>query len=101
MKLVPIPKEKYDEYRLNLMFDCYKWDPQFYDSNQRKIWKHSKRILLWLENVFAICTFSKHFSMLEFSREDFIGKVKTNNIEKLIAENQFFASEYIKNMKWT
>lgn len=29
MRLVPIPKEKYEEYRLTLMFDCYKWDPQF------------------------------------------------------------------------
>lgn len=33
MKLISIPIEKYDEYRLNLMFDCYKWDPQFYDNN--------------------------------------------------------------------
>lgn len=33
MKLVPIPKDKYEEYRLKLMFDCYKWDPQFLDHN--------------------------------------------------------------------
>ena len=33
MKLVSIPKDKYDEYRLSLMFDCYKWDPQFLDHN--------------------------------------------------------------------
>lgn len=33
MKLVPIPKDKYDKYRLKLMFECYKWDPQFLDSN--------------------------------------------------------------------
>lgn len=33
MRLVPIPKDKYEEYRLNLMFDCYKWDPQFLDNN--------------------------------------------------------------------
>ena len=33
MKLVPIPEEKYEEYRLNLMFDCYKCDPQFFDHN--------------------------------------------------------------------
>lgn len=33
MKLVPIPEEKYYEYRLNAIFDCYKWDPQFKDSN--------------------------------------------------------------------
>ena len=33
MKLVPIPQEKYDNYRLELMFNAYKWDPQFVDSN--------------------------------------------------------------------
>ncbi|MBQ3516409.1 MAG: glutathionylspermidine synthase, partial [Lachnospiraceae bacterium] len=33
MKLIPIPKEKYEDYRLNLMFDCYKWDPQYLDHN--------------------------------------------------------------------
>ena len=33
MRLVPIPEDKYDEYRLSVMFDCYKWDPQFLDHN--------------------------------------------------------------------
>lgn len=33
MKLVSIPKDKYDDYRLDLMFNCYKWDPQFLDNN--------------------------------------------------------------------
>lgn len=33
MKLVSIPKEKYDDYRLDLIFNCYKWDPQFLDNN--------------------------------------------------------------------
>ena len=33
MKLISIPKEKYEDYRLDLMFDCYKWDPQFLDNN--------------------------------------------------------------------
>lgn len=33
MRLIPIPDDKYDEYRLKLMFDCYKWDPQFLDHN--------------------------------------------------------------------
>lgn len=33
MKLVKIPENKYYNYRINAMFDCYKWDPQFYDSN--------------------------------------------------------------------
>lgn len=33
MRLVLIPTDQYDEYRLTLMFDCYKWDPQFLDNN--------------------------------------------------------------------
>lgn len=33
MKLVPIPQDAYEEYRLKLMFECYKWDPQFLDHN--------------------------------------------------------------------
>ena len=33
MRLIPIPKDKYENYRYDLMFDCYKWDPQFLDSN--------------------------------------------------------------------
>ncbi|MFV0395184.1 MAG: glutathionylspermidine synthase family protein [Coprobacillaceae bacterium] len=33
MKLIAIPKDKYDDYRLDIMFNCYKWDPQFLDNN--------------------------------------------------------------------
>ena len=33
MKLVRIPEDKYYDYRLQAMFDCYKWDPQFCDNN--------------------------------------------------------------------
>jgi len=33
MKLLPINELKYEDYRLNLMLDCYKWDPQFEDNN--------------------------------------------------------------------
>ena len=33
MKLVSIPEDKYADYRLDLIFNCYKWDPQFLDSN--------------------------------------------------------------------
>jgi len=33
MKLVSIPKDEYEEYRLDAIFNCYKWDPQFFDSN--------------------------------------------------------------------
>lgn len=33
MKLVSIPQNEYDNYRLNIIFDGYKWDPQFSDNN--------------------------------------------------------------------
>jgi len=33
MRLISIPKDKYDDYRLDLIFNCYKWDPQFLDNN--------------------------------------------------------------------
>lgn len=33
MKLIAIPEEKYDDYRLEAIFHCYKWDPQFSDYN--------------------------------------------------------------------
>ena len=33
MKLIPVRKDLYEEYRLTLMFDCYKWDPQFLDGD--------------------------------------------------------------------
>lgn len=33
MKLVSIPEDKYDNYRLDAIFNCYKWDPQFLDNN--------------------------------------------------------------------
>ncbi len=33
MRLVKIPEDKYYDYRIKAMFDCYKWDPQFCDSN--------------------------------------------------------------------
>ena len=33
MRLISVPKDKYDNYRLDVIFDGYKWDPQFMDSN--------------------------------------------------------------------
>ena len=33
MRLVHIQKEKYKDYRIQLMFEAYKWDPQFLDNN--------------------------------------------------------------------
>ena len=33
MKLISVPKDKYDDYRLDVIFNGYKWDPQFLDNN--------------------------------------------------------------------
>ena len=33
MKLVAIPKEKFESYRLDVIFDGYKWDPQYLDNS--------------------------------------------------------------------
>ena len=33
MKLIKIPDNKYYDYKLQAMFDCYKWDPKFCDSD--------------------------------------------------------------------
>ena len=33
MKLIKIPEDKYYDYKIQAMFDCYKWDPQFCDNN--------------------------------------------------------------------
>ena len=33
IKLIGISEDKYPEYKLKAMFDCYKWDPYFLDNN--------------------------------------------------------------------
>ena len=33
MKLIKIPEHNYYDYRIQAIFDCYKWDPQFCDNN--------------------------------------------------------------------
>lgn len=33
MKLLSIPEHQYNDYRLDAIFNCYKWDPQFLDHN--------------------------------------------------------------------
>jgi len=33
MKLLTIPESEYDKYKLDVIFDGYKWDPQYLDNN--------------------------------------------------------------------
>lgn len=49
MKLVEIPKDKFNDYRLNALFDCYKWDPQFEDNNTL-----SKFVLVLTEDEYLL-----------------------------------------------
>lgn len=48
MRLVSIPKDRYDNYRLDVIFKGYKWDPQFSDNNTI-----SRHILLITEQEHA------------------------------------------------
>ena len=59
MKLVPIPEDKYDEYRLNVMFDGYKWDPQFLDHNT--VAKHA------IQSIFIVFIFWDRNQFHDFS----------------------------------
>ena len=75
MRLLTIPKDKYDEYRLNLIFDCYKWDPQFQDNN----------------------TVAKHVLVLSKEEHEELKKLteaidkETIDAEKYLNENQKYA----------
>ena len=76
MKLVSIPKDKYDEYRLDVIFDCYKWDPQFLDNN----------------------TIAKH--VLVLSKEEHQELVKlTESIDKETREAEDFLNNNLKIAK--
>jgi glutathionylspermidine synthase len=33
LRLIPIPQKSYGDYRYNVIFQCFKWDPQVGDSN--------------------------------------------------------------------
>ena len=47
MKLVSIPYSKFKDYRIDAIFDCYKWDPQFLDNNTL-----SKHVLILSEEEY-------------------------------------------------
>jgi glutathionylspermidine synthase len=92
MKLIPIPKEKYDEYRLNLMFDCYKWDPQFLDHNT--IAKHA--LVLTQEEYMEVKRLTEKIDKETRAAEEFLN----NHLEcaKSLNLSKKFYNE-IKTMK--
>ncbi|MBQ8298753.1 MAG: glutathionylspermidine synthase family protein [Clostridia bacterium] len=92
MRLISIPKDKYDEYRLNVIFDCYKWDPQFLDNNT--IAKHV-----------LVITKEEHEELMKYTESL---DVETRAAEEFLNKNLKFAkklalpkklSRELRNMK--
>lgn len=91
MRLIEIPKDKYDEYRLNVMFDCYKWDPQFLDNNTIAKYaliitkQEHKEIKKLTEKLDEETRFSEEFlnSHLELIKPLALPKKITNELKKM------------------
>ena len=70
MKLISIPKNKYEEYRLNAIFDCYKWDPQFLDNNTL-----AKYVLVLKESEYKkLATLTKQLDVETIKAEEFLNQ---------------------------
>ena len=87
MKLISIPKNQYDNYRLDVIFNCYKWDPQFLDKNTI-----AKHVLVISEEEHQ--ELKKITEMLDFETiqaENFINKnlkiAKSLNLPKKIKKD--------------
>ena len=74
MKLVPIPKEKYEYYKQRLMFEGYKWDPQFVDNNT--VAKYV--LVLSEEEARTIADYTSKLAKETMEAEEFIN----NNLHK-------------------
>ena len=70
MKLVSIPENKFDEYRLNAIFNCYKWDPQFLDNNT--LAKHA--LVLSEEEVKEVSKLTEQLDKETIEAEEFLNK---------------------------
>ena len=70
MKLISIPKNKYEEYRLNAIFDCYKWDPQFLDNNTL-----AKYVLVLKESEYKkLATLTEQLDVETIKAEEFLNQ---------------------------
>ena len=97
MKLIKIPEDKYYEYKIQAMFDCYKWDPQFCDNNTL-----SKHILILTkkENE-EIIKLTKSLDKETRSAEEYLNKnvkiAKKLGLPKKILEQIPNMQNYDKN----
>ena len=73
MRLIRIPENEYYEYRLNAIFNCYKWDPQFEDSN----------------------TLAKHVLVISKEEHEKL-KQYTESLDKEITEAEIFLKDNLK-----
>ena len=70
MKLVSIPESKYDDYRIDAMFDCYKWDPEFVDNNTL-----AKYVLVLSENEYnELVELTEKLDLETIQAEEFLNK---------------------------
>lgn len=70
MKLISIPEKKYDEYRINAIFDCYKWDPQFLDNNTL-----AKHVLVITEEEYKeLAELTEKLDLEVIKSEEFLNK---------------------------
>ena len=97
MKLIPIPEEKYDDYRLKLMFDCYKWDPQFLDHNT--VAKHA--LVLSQEEYLEVKRLTEAMDQETRAAEEFLNAnlecAKPLNLSKKIRKEIESMSNYDPN----
>jgi len=92
MKLIKIPEDKYYSYRLQAMFDCYKWDPQFCDNNT--LAKHV--LVLTKEENNEVIKLTKKLDKETRLAEDYLNK-NTKIAKKLLLPKKII--EQIPNMR--
>lgn len=68
MRLVPIPQEKYENYKQRLMFEGYKWDPQYIDNNT--VAKYV--LVLSRDEAMTIADYTKKLARETMRAEEFI-----------------------------
>ena len=70
MKLLSIPQEKFEDYRLSAIFDCYKWDPQFLDNNTL-----AKHVLVLTEEEYKeVAELTEKLDIETIRSEEFLNK---------------------------
>jgi glutathionylspermidine synthase len=94
MKLVAIPADKYSDYRYDVIFNAYKWDPQFGDRNT--VAKHA--LFLTEDEALEIEKMAENLAAETAKIEDFLRK--SPELSRL-AKSLGFENKMIKAHKKT